>query len=187
MDFEITRMVRQATLKESKEVELLVDDGEGLKMKMAGPEHEFHRKVAAECFNKTWDYLEKENRSSEDDQMMLSLAHASRYHWSLIGEPRNFAIGDWQVSRVYAALNQSDLSLVFAEKAVETSQKHNLSEQLVSAYEGLARAYAVAKKYRSAKEFINKARDQLREVSLDAEDLKTYTDQIDETERMIRK
>lgn len=157
------------------------------KMKMPGPEHEFHRKVAAECFNRTWDYLEKKNRSSDDDQMMLSLAHTSRYHWGLIGEPRNFAIGDWQVSRVYAALNQSDLSLIFAEKAIETSQQHSLSEQLVSAFEGMARAYAVAKKYPSAKEFVNKAREQLRKVSLDAEDLRTYSNQIDETERMIRK
>src|SRR5205807_1840583 len=98
---------------------------------------EFHRKVAAECFNRTWDYLEQENRSLDDDQMMLNLAHASRYHWSLIGKPWNFTTGDWQISRVYAALNQPDLALSFAKKALETSQKHNLSERLISAYEAM--------------------------------------------------
>src|SRR5713226_8627479 len=64
-------------------------------LKMPEPEQEFHRKVAAECFNRTWDYLEKKNRSPEDDQIMLTLAHASRYHWKVIGKPLNFAIGDW--------------------------------------------------------------------------------------------
>ena len=150
-------------------------------------EHDFHRKVAAECFNRTWDYREKENRRPDDDQMMLNLAQASRYHWSLIGKPWNFTTGDWQISRVYAALNQPDLALSFAKTALEISQKNNLSERLISAYEGVARAYSVAKKYPSAREFINKAREQLRTVSLDTEDRKTYSDQIDETERMIQK
>ena len=148
---------------------------------------EFHRKVAAECFNRTWDYLEQKNRSLDDDQMMLNLAHASRYHWSLIGKPWNFTTGDWQISRVYAALNQPDLALSFAKKALETSQKHNLSERLISAYEGMARAHAVATEYPLARVFVSKAREQLRAVSLDDENRETYSDQIDETERMIPK
>jgi tetratricopeptide (TPR) repeat protein len=154
---------------------------------MSQTEQEFHRKVAAECFNRTWDYLEQKNRSPDDDQMMLNLAHASRYHWSLIGKPWNFTTGDWQISRVYAALNQPNLALSFAKKALEISQKHVLSERLISAYEGMARAHAVAKEYPIAREFINKARQKLRAVSLDEEDRKTYSDQIDETERMIPK
>ena len=154
---------------------------------MPQTERDFHRKIAAACFNRTWDYLEQKNRSPDDDQIMLNLAHASRYHWSLIGKPWNFTTGDWQISRVYAALNQPDLALSFAKKALEISEKNNLSERLISAYEGMARAYAVAKKYPNAKKFTNKAREQLRNISLDAEDQKTYSDQIHETERMIRK
>ena len=154
---------------------------------MPQAEHDFHRKIAADCFNRTWDYLEKKNRSPDDDQIMLNLAHASRYHWGLIGKPWNLTTGDWQISRVYATLNQSELALSFAKKALEISEKNNLSERLISAYEGMARAYAVAKEHSSAKEFINRAREQLRNVSLDADDMKTYSDQIDETERMIPK
>lgn len=154
---------------------------------MSKTEHDFHRKIAANCFNRTWDYLEKKNRSPDDDQIMLNLAHASRYHWSLIGKPWNFTTGDWQISRVYAALNQPELALSFAKAALEMSEKNNLSERLASAYEGMARAYAVAKDYPLAREFVNKARQQLRAVSLDDEDRKTYADQIDETERMIGK
>jgi tetratricopeptide (TPR) repeat protein len=154
---------------------------------MSHSDREFHRRVAAECFNRTWDYLDQKNRSLDDDQMMLSLVHASRYHWRFIGKPWNFAAGDWQISRVYAALNQSDLALSFAKKALEISQKHNLSERLISAYEGMARAHAVAREYPFAREFVGKAREQLRVVSLDDEDRKTYSGQIDETERMISK
>jgi len=154
---------------------------------MPHTEEGFHRKIAAECFNSAWDYLEKQNRDPGDDQMMLNLAHASRYHWSLVGKPWNFTTGDWQIYRVYAALNQPDLALSFAKTALEISQKNNFSERLISAYEGMARAHAVAEEYLVAREFVNKARQQLLIVNLDDEDRKTDSDQIDETERMVRK
>jgi hypothetical protein len=51
----------------------------------------------------------------------------------------------------------------------------------------MARAHAVAKEYPAAKEFVNKARHQLQIESLDGEDRKTYSEQIDETELMIPK
>ena len=45
----------------------------------------------------------------------------------------------------------------------------------------------MATEYPLAREFVSKAREQLRIVSLDEEDRKIYSDQIDETERMIPK
>src|SRR6266581_7305438 len=57
---------------------------------------------------------------------MLHLAHASRYHWSFVGTARNLAVGDWQISRVYAALNQSDLDLHFAKTSLEIVEKTTL-------------------------------------------------------------
>jgi hypothetical protein len=148
------------------------------------PDEEFHRRVAVECFNKTWDYLRKIERNPDDDRSMLNLAHSSRYHWGFVGKAPNFAIGDWQISRVYSALSQPSLAILFARTCLETCQKNGLSEILVSAYEGMARAYAVAKEYRLARDSIDKARQQLRNVVLDDEDFKIYSDQIDETERM---
>jgi hypothetical protein len=142
--------------------------------------------MAVECFNKTWDYLDMKDRTPDDEASMLNMAHSSRYHWSFVGKARNFAIGDWQISRVYSALNQPDLALRFARASLETCQKNDLSGLLVSAYEGIARAYAVAKDYRLAREFIDNARRQLRSAVVDDEDVKTHSDQIDETERMIR-
>jgi hypothetical protein len=153
---------------------------------MPHTDQEFHRKVAVECFNKTWDFLKKKDRTPNDEQLMLNLAHSSRYHWSFVGKAGNFAIGDWQISRVYSALSQRDLAMHFAKTSLETCLKNDLSDILVSAYEGMARAYAIAKEYRLASECINKARQQLRNVVLDHEDSKIYSDQIEETERMIK-
>ncbi len=152
---------------------------------MSQSELEFHRKTARECFNRAWDYLDKKDRDAHDEQLMLHLAHASRYHWGLAGNARNLAVGDWQISRVYATLNQPDLALHFARTALETCQKNNLSEILSSGYEGMARAYAIAKDYKSARNYINKAREQLRVTTVDDEDKKIYSDQIRETEELI--
>jgi hypothetical protein len=60
---------------------------------MSESEHDFHRKTARECFNEAWNHLVKKDRDSIDEQQMLHLAHASRYHWSLVGAPSNMAVG----------------------------------------------------------------------------------------------
>ncbi len=148
-------------------------------------DREFHRKTAVECFNRAWDYLDKKDRTVHDGHLMLHLAHASRYHWSFIGTPRNLAVGDWQISRVYAALNQSNLSLRFAKACLDICEKNKLSEILITAYEAMARAHATGKNYQLAKEYLDKAKDQLHAASLDDGDEKIYSDQIQETEQMF--
>jgi hypothetical protein len=40
-----------------------------------------HRYFAAHCFNKAWDLIEKRDRTSEDDLLMVALNQASIYHW----------------------------------------------------------------------------------------------------------
>ena len=65
-------------------------------------------------------------------------------------------------------------------------QKNNLSGILHTGYEGMARAYAIAKDNQSARDYISKARDQLNKATgLDDEDKKIYSDQIRETEELI--
>jgi len=152
---------------------------------MSQNELEMHRKTAKKCFNEAWDLLDKKNRDANDERQMLHVTHASRYHWSLVGTAKNFAVGDWQISRVYAALKEPRLALLFAKSAVEISQNNNLSENLPSAYEGMARAYAVAKDFQHAREYISKAREQLNKARMDPEDKKIYSDQIRETEELI--
>ena len=153
---------------------------------MSENELEFHRKTAKKCFNEAWDYLDKKSREAQEESQMLHLAHASRYHWSLVGTPTNQAVSDWQISRIYATLNQPGLALHFAKSCLETCEKNDLSDRIHTAYEGMARALAIGGNHKSAREYATKAREQLaRLTGLDEEDRKIYSDQIRETEKLI--
>ena len=145
---------------------------------------EFHRKTAVACFNKAWDYLDKKERSHEEDLQMLLEAHTSRYHWGHIGNAHNFAVGDWQISRVYAAMKQPSLAQLFARSSLELCEMNGLKDLLLSAYEGMARAYATANDTGEARRFLGMARKQL-ELVHDEEDRKIYSQQIDETETLM--
>lgn len=94
----------------------------------------------------------------------------SRYHWSVVGTPGNLAVGNWQISRVCAALDQENLALHFAKSSLEICQKSDLSEILHTAYEGMARAYALAEDSQLAKEYLSKAREQLSKIEVDDKD-----------------
>ena len=154
-------------------------------MRMTAAEQKFHRKTAAQSFNKTWDYLEMKRRNTKDNEMMLHLAHVSRYHWSLVGTPRNQAVGDWQTSRVYAALDEPTLSLQFARPSLEIAKKNKLSDVYSNAHEAMARAYAASGNKKLAKDHLNTARRLLDTLGIDDEDRKIYLNQILETEKMI--
>ena len=70
------------------------------------------RQLAVDLFNHVWTLLEKTDRTPMQDDEMLHAAHASRYHWGEVGEPVNFARGEWQCSRVYAVLGRAEPALV---------------------------------------------------------------------------
>lgn len=152
---------------------------------MSQDEREFHLMTAKKCFNETWDYLEKMERDQSDEQRMLNLAHASRYHWSFVGDASKLAVGDWQISRVYAALGQHQMALQFAKSSLDICQTNKLSELLISAYEGMARALVAGNNHEAAREYLIKARSQLNQSKVDEEDKKIYLDQIRETEEML--
>ena len=104
----------------------------------------FTASFAVDCFNGTWDLIEKTNRTPDDDTRMIHMAHASRYHWGEIGTPLNFARGDWQISRVYAILGQGGNALKYAKSCVQLCIDNQFGDfDLAFAYEAAARAYAV--------------------------------------------
>jgi len=55
---------------------------------------EAHHYFAAQCFNQTWDLLEKAHRSPEEGEQMLLLALASLWHWTQRDDstPQNLSI-----------------------------------------------------------------------------------------------
>ena len=113
--------------------------------KEVNAEQELHRKFAVDLFNRTWDLLDKEERTPEEADTMVHAAHASRYHWGEIGTALEFARGEWQISRVYAVLNRPQAALYHAQRSLDLCQANEIGDfDLAFAYEALARAYAIA-------------------------------------------
>jgi hypothetical protein len=103
-----------------------------------------HRRFAVDCFNGTWDFLDKADRTKQENFDMIHMAHASRFHWGQIGTPLEFARGDWQLSRVYADLGMGKAARVYAQNCLEHCLENGIGDfDLAFAYEALARAYAV--------------------------------------------
>lgn len=103
------------------------------------------RTLAAGLFNATWTLMEKEDRSRDEDDAMLHMAHAARHHWGQIGKPENLARGEWQCSRVYALLRRPEPCLHHAQRVLDICTEHGIADfDLAFAYEALARGHAIA-------------------------------------------
>jgi hypothetical protein len=100
-----------------------------------------HTFFSADCFNRVWELLEKRDRNREDDERMISLAHASLAHWRMRDDcvPRNLSIGFWQISRVYAVLGQAKNAMHYGRLCLEVSAPEP-PFYLGYAHEALARA-----------------------------------------------
>ena len=106
---------------------------------------EQHTQCAKALFNSVWTFLEMKDRSVDDDDLMVHTAHASLLHWLQVGTARNFARGEWQLSRVYAVLNRAEPALHHADRCLALCRDHDLGDfDLGFAYEAHARAHAVA-------------------------------------------
>ncbi len=122
-------------------------------------EREWHRKQAASLFNGTWRFLEKKHRTPDEDDQMIHMAHASRYHWSFVGKPIRLAIGEWQISHVYAVLRRPEPALYHAKRSLVICRKNRIGDfPLAFAYEALARAAAVARRAQDRDRYLRVAR-----------------------------
>ena len=70
----------------------------------SGEMRKFHKQMAIELFNGTWDLLDNPKRTKDEEMNMIHMAHASCYHWSIIGTPLEIERGEWQISRVHSVL-----------------------------------------------------------------------------------
>ncbi len=126
----------------------LLDDERGLTMALndaATPAPSDERSLAAALFNEVWTLLAQENRTPTDDDRMVHMAHASRFHWGNVGTDQHRAIGEWQVARVYATLGRAEPALHHARRCVELAAGGGMDDWVAaSAQEALARALAVA-------------------------------------------
>ena len=127
------------------------------------------RKLAARFFNETWRYIDKLDRTPDEDLLMIHLAHASRLHWQFAGDASRWTIGEWQISRVYSLLKRSEPALYHAHVSLRIATDNKLRPFLLGcAHEAIARALAITAD-RAVSEHIARARDFAGQV-LDAEE-----------------
>lgn len=129
---------------------------------------EEERQLGTRYFNSVWDLMEKGGRSAEDDDLMVHMAHASRYHWGQCGKPENFARGEWQVSRVYAILQRSEPCLYHAQRALDICVTNGIADWDVAfAYEALARGHGVAGDAEAARAMTEQALQAVEKIAED--------------------
>jgi hypothetical protein len=138
----------------------------------------WHRAFAPALFNATWQLIEKEGRSEDDDLAMLLSAAGSRWHWGRVGGPEQQASGDWQVAHVLSLLGEGSLALRFARRNLATATENDWTGwRLASAHEGVARAYATIGDTAQRDEHIAAA-EQALAAETDHEDRKVIADQL---------
>jgi hypothetical protein len=127
-----------------------------------------HRYFSAHCFNRAWDYIDKTDRTPEDDRTMLQLALASLWHWTQRDDrkPENLSVGYWQVSRVYALLKLPGPARTYGQLSLDEAQTEGVGPfYLGYAYEALARAESVAGERAKAEDYLSRARAAAEKVA----------------------
>ena len=120
---------------------------------------DLYARMAKELFNQTWDLLDRTNRTPEEDLRMLGSALGSWAMWRRAGEPKNHAISDWQVSRVFAVLEEPGWAHRYAVAGLDLCREHNLGPFLQGyAWESVARAAHLSGDHESAAEAVAAAR-----------------------------
>jgi DNA-binding transcriptional MerR regulator len=124
-----------------------------------------HRRMGKELFNHTWRLIERSDRTPAETDEMIHAAHASRWHWARAegSTATNLSIGEWQCSRVYATLGRGEPAVWHARRCLAYTEAAAAANEakdwnIASAYEGMARALAVAGDLEAAEEWRARAR-----------------------------
>ena len=140
----------------------------------------WHRWFAVDLFNHTWSFLDsKDELTQEQKDEMLASALASRLHWGKVGTPMNFAIGDWQVARVYAVLGDSQQAVRYGEKSLALSNENDLGPFCVGyAHEAIARGKKLAGDAAACTEHVKLASACVEQID-DGHDRKLLADDLE--------
>ena len=125
--------------------------------------------------------VQKADRTQADDEMMIHCAHASCRHWLEAGTGLHHQRGEWMIARVYAVLGQAEAAILHANRCLELTKEHSdLMEDFdwAYAYEGVARANAIAGNRDKALEYIALA-EKAGEAIADAESKKFFVGDFD--------
>lgn len=140
--------------------------------------HDTERQLARHLFNRTWELIDSQDRTAEQDRMMLVTACAAYLHWDAVGTEENRAIADWQIAHVASLLGYGDLALSHATSALIRVRAAGLPDWLhASALEGLARAHAAAGNQAERDSYLKQAIEAVAAVA-NAEERQLISSQI---------
>jgi len=128
-----------------------------------------HKYFSAEYFNKTWEYIDKgEARSTEDNMIMLHSAIASLWHWTQREDvkPENLTVGYWQISRVYNLIKQPNNARTYGLLSLKYAEGLNPFLRGY-AYETLARAEMQSGNRVIMLEYLSKAHEMVEQIKDD--------------------
>jgi hypothetical protein len=60
-----------------------------------------HRQLAKDLWNRTWELLEKPDRTEDEIAELSEAAHASRWHWRQAGTGVHAQRGEWMLGRMW--------------------------------------------------------------------------------------
>lgn len=137
-----------------------------------------HRFFAADCFNRAWALMDLDQRTSEQERLMVALNQASIYHWLQRADctAQQLSVGHWQASRIQVLLDHADEALRQAEVCLSFSA--GLAPFYRGyAFEAMARAEALANRLLPAADYKQRALDLAADVS-DAADRQRLLDDL---------
>jgi Tfp pilus assembly protein PilF len=130
-------------------------------------EADVHRFFAKQYHGKTWELLDKPERTAEENECLADYAHASLAHWRVAGTAVHYQRGVWLLSRVYAVLGDPELALMYARRVLELTEEH-LDElekfDQAFAFECMARAHALTGNVVEAQLYLKSAQQAGEEI-----------------------
>ena len=77
--------------------------------------HSWHRYYAMDCNNRAWS-LAVQDRTTADDEEMLNAAHASAYHWNVVGDEIHRIRAKMLLAEVHALLGLGETAMRHADE-----------------------------------------------------------------------
>lgn len=131
---------------------------------------EAHQHFAKTLNGKVWELLQKPERSKSEDELMIYAAHASCYHWLNAGTGLHHQRAEWLIAHVYTELGIADSALRHASRCLELTNEFADSMKdfdWAYAYEGVARANALAGNRGEALKYMQRAEETGQAISND--------------------
>ena len=150
---------------------------ETTKMTLAEAQLHFAKTLNSEV----WNLLQKSQRTSADNELMLETAYASAYHWRYAGTGVHHQRAEWLIAHVYIDLGQTEPVLRYATRCFELAEEFaDLMQDFDRAYafEIVATANALAGKRETALDYYQRAA-QAGETISNAEDKAIFLEDLD--------